>query len=364
MKLRDVARILENLAPLSLQETYDNVGLITGTKDQELTGIMICLDISIPVIREAIGKGCNMIISHHPALFKPIKRLTGNTLSEQILIELIRNNIAAYAVHTNLDNVANGVNSGLAQKLGLQNTRFLDQHSGLLRKLVTFCPVNAADKVREAICRAGAGSIGNYDYCTFNAEGFGTFRGNEKSNPYVGLKNEIHREKEVRIETVFPEYLQQSVISGLLEAHPYEEVAYDIFPLENDLPFAGSGMIGELAKSLPVKEFLELISEKLNPGAIKYSKGKQLRIKKIAICGGAGSFLIPAAIAAGADAFVTSDLKYHDFQSFEGSLFLVDAGHYETEIHVKDLIRIALSEKFPNFAIFTSKKEKNPVNYL
>jgi len=364
MKISEVTRILENLAPLALQEPYDNAGLIIGDPDKEVSGIMICLDISHAVITEAKIKNCNLIISHHPVIFNPVKKINNNTVTGKIIVALIKSDIAAYAIHTNLDSVPVGVNDLLAKKLGLINIRFLQPQTDLLRKLVTFCPLNAAEKVRKALSMAGAGSIGNYDSCTFSTEGVGTFRANEKATPYVGEKNVVHHEPEIRIETIFPAYLQQNIIASLLQSHPYEEVAYDIYSLENNLPFAGAGMIGELPVPISEKEFLEFTKKKLSLNSLKYCKGKNKKIHRIALCGGSGSFLIATAMAAGADAFVTADIKYHDFQGTEGNLLLIDAGHFETEIQVKDLLKVVLSEKFPNFVILKSKKEQNPVNYL
>jgi dinuclear metal center YbgI/SA1388 family protein len=363
MKIRDFIRVLEQLAPPSFQESYDNAGLIIGSPEMEVTGTLICLDLSLTVIQEAKEKNCNLIISHHPVIFQGLKKINGNSSTEQIVIELIRENIASYAIHTNLDNTKEGINKKLAQSLFLTNTTFLLPQPHQLRKLVTFCPLKDAEKVRAALSEAGAGAIGNYDSCTFNVAGTGTFRANDLANPYVGKKNQLHHEAEIRIETIFPKYLQQPLISTLLSTHPYEEVAYDIYPLENEGAFAGSGIIGDLPKKMPVASFLEFIKKQFKTNTLKYCRGKQASISKVAICSGAGSFLIHKALSSGADAYISADLKYHDFQSMEQQLLLIDAGHFETEVCVKDLLRVALSEKFPNFALLISSKEKNPVNY-
>jgi dinuclear metal center YbgI/SA1388 family protein len=364
MKIRDFSRALEQLAPPAFQETYDNTGLIIGSQETELTGVLICLDLSMRIIKEAKEKNCNLIISHHPVIFHGIKKINDTTPVDLMVAELIRSNIASYAIHTNLDNVKGGINSMLAEKLSLVNTSFLLPKDQQLQKIVTFCPLNAADKIRTALCQSGAGAIGNYDSCTFNVQGTGTFRANNLANPYVGKKNQLHEEKEVRIETIFPAYLQPIIIKSLLESHPYEEVAYDIYPLENIGNFAGSGIIGELSKKMSAKDFLPYVKKRLKVKGLRYCIGSKSLISRIALCSGSGNFMINKALAAGADAFISADFKYHDFQTMEARLLLIDAGHFETEVCVKDLLRVALSKKFPNFALFISTTEKNPVNYL
>jgi dinuclear metal center YbgI/SA1388 family protein len=364
MKVSDCLHVLENLAPTAFQESYDNSGLILGTPEKEVSGVMTCLDLSMQVISEAISQKCNLIIAHHPFIFAPLKRINPDSRTGQLIWHLIQSDIAVIAVHTNFDNVKGGINQHLANRLNLLNTRFLEPRKGLLRKLVTFCPVDYSETLRKAICDAGAGNIGNYDQCTFNAEGFGTFRANEKASPFVGKKNQLHRETEVRIETIFPAYKQNDVLSALLKAHPYEEVAYDIYPLENTSELAGSGIVGDLKEKLTKPRFFEFLMKSLKCSDLRYCDGNSTTISRVAICSGSGSFLINRAIASGAQAFVSADLKYHDFQENEGRILLVDAGHFETEIGVKDLIRIALLEKFPNFAVFASKKEKNPIKYI
>lgn len=364
MKVSDCLNVLENLAPTAFQESYDNAGLILGTPEKEVSGVITCLDLSMQVISEAISKNCNLIIAHHPFIFSPLKRINPDSRTGQLIWHLIQSDIAFIAVHTNYDNVKGGINQHLAERLNLQNTHFLEPRQGLLRKLVTFCPVDYSEAVREAICDAGAGNIGNYDQCAFNAEGVGTFRANEKANPFVGLKNQLHRETEIRIETIFPAYKQSNVLAALRNAHPYEEVAYDIYPLENTCELAGSGIVGDLKSKLTKPRFFDFLRKSLRCANLRYCDGNSGAISRVAICSGSGSFLINKAIASGAQAFITADLKYHDFQENEGRILLVDAGHFETEIGVKDLIRIALLEKFPNFAVFASKKEKNPIKYI
>ena len=364
MKVSDCLHVLENLAPTAFQESYDNAGLILGSPEKEISGVMTCLDLSMQVISEAVSQNCNLIIAHHPFIFSPLKKINPDSRIGQLIWRLIQSDIAVIAVHTNFDNVKGGINKHLADRLNLQNTRFLEPQKGLLRKLVTFCPVDYSDALRKAICDAGAGCIGNYDQCTFNAEGFGTFRANEKAKPFVGKTNQLHKETEVRIETIFPAFKQNDVLSALMKTHPYEEVAYDIYPLENTGDLAGSGIVGDFKAKMEKPRFFEFLRERLKCANLRYCDFKNTTISRVAICSGSGSFLINRAIASGAHAFITADLKYHDFQENDGRILLVDAGHFETEIGVKDLIRIALLEKFPNFAVFASKKETNPIKYI
>jgi dinuclear metal center YbgI/SA1388 family protein len=364
MKIREIISCLESYAPLALQESYDNAGLIIGNNENTVKGVLICVDISFPVIKEAVLKNCNLIISHHPLIFKPLKKITEKSDTDKMIIELIRKEIAVYAFHTNIDSVKGGINAALAEKFQLTETRFLDHQKGILRKLVTFCPVSVAGKVREAVFKAGSGNIGNYDSCSFNVNGEGSFRANESANPFVGERNKLHFEKEVRIETVFPFYLEHDIIAALLKAHPYEEVAYDIYSLENESPISGDGMIGNMKKELKVADFLKKVKSALGIKQLRYCTGKNDSIKKVALCGGSGGFLIEKAIQEKADVFITSDIKYHDFQRADRQILLIDAGHFETEQHVKELLLNVLSEKFPTFAFQISKTDKNPVKYL
>jgi len=363
LKISDITAELEKVAPSSLQEDYDNSGLITGEADTLITNALVCLDCTEAIIDEAIRSNCNLVIAHHPIVFKGLKRLNGNNYVERTIIKAIRNHIAIYAIHTNLDNVFyQGVNTKIAEKLGLQSCKILNTKEGKLAKLVTFVPVAYADLVRNALFEAGTGQIGNYDACSFNTEGIGTFRGNEQSNAFVGKKGELHSESETRIETIFPLYLKSKILTALSTAHPYEEVAYDITLLQNSWQVAGSGMIGELPMALPSEEFLELLKRNMQTGVIKYTPFANV-IKRIAICGGSGSFLLRKAIQAGADAFVTSDFKYHDFFDAESKLMICDIGHYESEQFTPELIIEILRKKFVTFAPVLTKTNTNPVNY-
>lgn len=364
MILSELTTWLNACFPLSLQESYDNCGLLVGNKSSEIKGALISLDITNAVMDEAIRKNCNLIISHHPLIFSGIKSLTGRNETEHMIIRAIKENIAIFALHTNLDNHFEGVNSMLCAKLGITNTAILKPTSGNLRKLVTFCPLSYADQVRNALFDAGGGHIGNYDSCSFNAQGDGTFRALQHANPFVGKMGQLHTEPEMRIETIFPSYLQDELISALKKAHPYEEVAYDIYALSNAHDHIGAGMIGNLPVAIEAGDFLHQVKTILQIGCIKHTAFMNKKIRRVAVCGGSGSFLIQNAIACGADIYMTGDIKYHDFFIPENVMILADIGHYESEQFTKELIYTLLKKKFTTFALFISGTNTNPVNYL
>ncbi len=364
MKLSEIIEHLEKIAPSSLQEAYDNSGLQVGCPAKVVTKGLICLDVTPTVIIEAIANGCDLIITHHPLIFGSFKKITGATANQKVIVEAIKNDIAIYSIHTNLDNVSTGINRILGQKLGLVNLRILKPTTGLLRKLVTFCPQNEAEAVREAIFGAGAGVIGKYDCCSFNSEGKGSFRGGDDTNQFVGQKGALHFEPEVRIETILPSYLVPKVVNAMIDAHPYEEVAYDVYPLDNAFNEVGSGMMGTLQVPLSEGDFMNLLKKKLHTPSLRHTRLRGGIIKNVAFCGGAGSFLLNDAITSGADAFVTADLKYHQFFDAEDRILMVDAGHYETEQFAKELLYEVVSKKFTNFALSIFKGHDNPVNYF
>jgi dinuclear metal center YbgI/SA1388 family protein len=363
MKINEITHYLEQVAPLYLQESYDNSGLLIGSPEKEINKALITLDVTREVMEEAISCGAEMIIAHHPLIFHGLKRLQGKNLVEDMVIQAIKNDMAIYAIHTNLDNVSQGVNQRLAGQLGLVRTRILSP-SGKLKKLVVFVPENYTEKVRNAMLDNGAGHIGGYSHCSFGVHGEGSFKALEGTHPFVGERGALHFEKEVRVETIVPEVLLPQVLQSMLQAHPYEEVAYDIYSLDNQGLNVGSGMIGELPVPLSPESFLQELKEKLQAQSLRYGKLIPGKVKKVAICGGSGSFLMQKAFAAGADAFVTADLKYHDFFLYQQQMVLVDAGHYETEQFTKDLLFDLLTKKFPNFALQISKYNTNPVSFL
>ncbi len=363
MQIKDVISAIEKFAPLSLQEDYDNSGLIIGNENEEVQSVLITVDVIEKTIEEAVKLGSNLIISHHPVIFGGLKKITGRNFTERIIINAIKNNIAIYSAHTNLDNIITGVNGIIADKLGLKDKNILQPKEKFLYKLVTFVPVDHIDKVREAIFNAGAGNIGNYDSCSFNVSGEGTFKGNEDANPFVGKKGDMHKEKEIRIESIFPGYLKNKIINNLLNAHPYEEVAYDIYPLENDYLKAGSGLTGILENEISEIDFLKKVKEIFGTKSIKYSKFLKKPIKKVAICGGSGSFLLKEAIKEKADVFISADIKYHQFFDADNKIFIMDVGHYESEQFTKEIFYNLLTKKFSTFAIHLSKYNTNPINY-
>jgi dinuclear metal center YbgI/SA1388 family protein len=363
MKIHEVIQCLENFAPLSLQEDYDNAGLIIGDVSGSCSGILTTLDVTEETIDEAFQKKCNLIVAHHPIIFRGLKKLNGKNYVERTVISAIKNNIAVYAIHTNLDNVLNGVNFKIAQKLNLKNIQVLSPKENTLKKLVTFSPKANAEEIRLVLFNAGAGTVGNYSECSYNIEGIGTFKAEENAEPYVGKIGERHQEDETRIEVIFPSHLQQTIIKNLIKTHPYEEVAYDVYPLANTRNDTGSGLTGNLPEPLSEDEFLLLLKEKFKLKVIRHTSFLHKKITKIALCGGAGSFLIPAAKGSGADAYVTSDVKYHEFFDADKAILLADIGHYESEQFTIELLTEILQQKFPNFAVLKTEIKTNPVNY-
>jgi dinuclear metal center YbgI/SA1388 family protein len=363
MKIHDITHYLEVFAPSAYQEDYDNSGLLTS-HENDITGILVSLDCTEAVIEEAIARGCNLVVAHHPIVFKGLKRFTGKNYVERTLMKALKNDIAIYAIHTNLDNVPNGVNAKISGVLGLKNTRILSSKSGLLSKLSTFVPKDSAENLRNALFAAGAGHIGNYDECSFNVEGMGTFRAGEGTNPLIGKHNEQHQELETKIEVVFPSYLKNSLVKALKLAHPYEEVAYDIVTLANENQYIGSGMVGELEVAEPMVDFLNRVKQSFGAGVIRYAGPNKAEIKKVAVCGGSGFFLLPAAIAAGAEIFITGDVKYHEFFDAEDKIVLADIGHFESEQFTIDLLVEELKKKFTTFAVLKVNTNTNPVKYL
>jgi dinuclear metal center YbgI/SA1388 family protein len=364
MKVKDVVAKLEVLAPKSLQESYDNAGLLVGNPNMEITGVTVSLDCTEAVIDDAIAANCNLIVSHHPILFKALKSLTGKNYVERTVIKAIENGIALYAIHTNLDNVSAGVNNKIAERLGLENCRILAPKTGLLRKLVVFCPEKDADKVKESLFSAGAGHIGNYDKCSFNSMGIGTFRAGIGANPVVGEIGELRHENEVKIEVILPDYLQGKVINAMKLAHPYEEVAYDLFVLANEHQEIGSGLIGKLPQPMSESEFLSFLKDKMNTGCIRHTPFIGKMVNTVALCGGSGSFLLSNALASGADVYVSGDFKYHEFFDAEGRLMIADIGHYESEQFTMHLLHDFLTENFHTFAVRLTEVNTNPLNYF
>jgi dinuclear metal center YbgI/SA1388 family protein len=364
MILKNIITEIEKFAPLAYQESYDNCGLLTGNKEQEVTGAILCLDCTEAVVEEAIRKKCNLIIAHHPIIFGGLKKLNGNTYVERTVINAIQNNIAIYACHTNLDNVKLGVNKKIANKLGLINTQILAPKKSLLKKLVTFVPTTHLAQLQDSLFSAGAGNIGNYDSCSFVLEGTGSFRGNENSNPFIGEKGKLSLEKETRLEVIFETINESQIISALKQNHPYEEVAYDVYQLENTYQNIGSGMVGELEKPISEIEFLERLKSVFMLKLIKHTPLLNKSIKKVALCGGSGSFLLKNAINSKSDIYISSDFKYHEFFDAENKILIADIGHYESEQFTPEIFYEIISKKFPNFVSYLTETNTNPVNYF
>ncbi len=364
MQIGTILSSLEEWAHPSLQESYDNSGLITGNSQWNCKGVLVTLDATEEVILEAVNRGCNLIIAHHPIVFKGLKSLTGKTYIERAVITAIKEDIAIYALHTNLDNILKGVNAAIALKIGLEDSRILVAKPLQLKKLYTFVPVADAEKVRAALFTAGGGTIGNYSEASFTTNGIGTFKPETGANPTIGSVGIREQVNEKKLEVIFPAWLQNDMITALKNAHPYEEVAYDIVSLDNDLQEVGSGLLGVLPEPITENAFLQLLKERFGLKVIRHTTFTQKQIQKVAICGGAGSFLIGRALAAGADAYVTADVKYHEFFDAEGRMLLADIGHWESEQFTIELIRDFLKEKFPTFAVLKTGVKTNPVEYF
>lgn len=364
MIVQDVINQLEELAPTTYAEDFDNVGLLIGDKNMDVQGILVTLDTLEAVVDEAIEENCNLIVSFHPIIFKGLKKLTGKTYVERVVQKSIKHDIAIYAIHTALDNALQGVNDMICNRLELKNKRILIPQAATIKKLTTYVPKPEAESLRTALFDAGAGSIGNYDSCSFNNEGYGTYRGNENSTPTRGEQGSLHTEEETQISVTFPKHLESKILQTLFKAHSYEEVAYEVLTLENRNQNIGMGMVGELSTEMDAEAFLSHLKNKMHTPCIRHSIFPEKPIKKVAVLGGSGSFAIQAAKASGADAFITADLKYHDFFSAENKILLADIGHYESEQFTKNLLVAYLTKKITNFAIILSKTNTNPVKYF
>ncbi|WP_417365424.1 Nif3-like dinuclear metal center hexameric protein [Flavobacterium beibuense] len=364
MKIKDILAVLEQMAPLAYAEDFDNVGLLTGNSNNEVTGVLVCHDALENVVDEAIAKNCNLIVCFHPILFSGLKKITGKNYVERSLIKAIKNDIAIYAVHTALDNHKHGVNKIFCDALGLKNTSVLIPKENYIRKLITFTIPENVEKLRNALFDAGAGNIGNYENCSFTSQGFGSYQGNEDSNPAIGLPGDFVEDKEIKVEVTFEKHLESKILKALFNNHVYEEVAYEVYSLENKHQNIGLGMIGEFEQPMDEKDFLLFVKEKMEAGGIRHSAFTGKPITKVAVLGGSGSFAIKSAIAKGADAFLTADLKYHQFYEAENRLLLADIGHFESERYTKNYIVDYLTKKIPNFAIILSQENTNPVKYL
>jgi dinuclear metal center YbgI/SA1388 family protein len=364
MKIKEITNYLESLAPISSQESYDNSGLIVGDPNQEVSKILVSLDCIEKTVDEAIETGCNMIISHHPIVFRGLKKINGSDYIQHTVIKAIKNDVAIYAIHTNLDNYRYGVNAEIGKRMGLSNLKILAPKNQVLNKLVCLVPNDQLEEVRQAMFDAGAGNIGNYSSCSFSAHGIGTFEPNQNANPFSGEIGKRAHENEARLEVLVPSHSVGGVILAMKNAHPYEEVPYDAYTLINENEFEGAGMYGQLATEMDEVEFLTQLKDRFNCGIIRHTELSGKKIKTVAFCGGAGSFLLSKAKRVKADIFITGDYKYHEFFDAEGEIIIADIGHYESEQYTSSLLKEILTKKFPKFAVQLSRKNTNPIKYF
>ena len=364
MTIQDVTNYLESIAPLQYQESYDNAGLIVGNYKNDVSGVLVCLDSTEKIVDEAIERKCNLIVAHHPIVFSGLKKITGKNYVERTVIKAIKNDIAIYAIHTNLDNMQNGVNEIIGRKLGLINTQILSPSSNSLRKLITYVPADYVEKVRESLFDSGAGKIGNYDECSFSSLGKGSFRAGADTNAFVGEKGERHLEVEQKLEVIYAIDKQSAILSSLSNSHPYEVPAYDILELQNVNPGIGAGLIGELENGIDEITFLKSLKITMKTDCVRYTDLQGRQIKKVAVCGGSGSFLLKDAIRQKADVFITGDFKYHEFFDAENQIIIADIGHFESEQYTIELLDELLRKKFATFAPCLTEINTNPVKYF
>ena len=351
-------------APLPLQDGFDNAGLQVGLTDAEVTGVLLCLDVTEAVVDEAVALGCNLIVSHHPLIFSPLKRVTGATYVERCVIKALANGVAIYSAHTNLDNASGGVNYRIAAKLGLQNVKILVPKEGALLKLSVYVPVAHADAVRSALFAAGCGNIGNYGSCSYNAVGYGTFEAGEGANPFCGSVGSLHKEEEVRIDTIMPAYIKGRVVKALLAAHPYEEPAFDIYPLQNSWDSVGAGIIGELPVAVDETAFLQQVKDTFAVGSVRHTGLLGKAVRRVALCGGAGGSFAGAAVAAGADVYITGEARYHDLFNYDGKMVVAVIGHYESEQFTMEIFKEIISGACPQVQVKTTSVCTNPIHYM
>jgi dinuclear metal center YbgI/SA1388 family protein len=362
-RVKDITSFLNSIAPSSLQEDYDNAGLIVGENETIVTGVLVCLDCTEAIIEEAIMLGCNMVVAHHPIVFRGLKKFNNANYVERTIIKAIKNDVAIFAIHTNLDNIIEGVNAKICQKIGLTNTKILAPKPQMLKKITTFVPKDFVEEVADALHSAGAGQIGKYKECSFRVEGTGTFTPAPGSNPFVGKIDHKSMENEVRIEMIFPNYLKSNILKALKKAHPYEEVAYYLHTLDNENQEIGAGMVGELEKPMEIQSFLAMLKEKMDLKVIKHTKILKEKVQKIAVCGGSGSFLTKNVLSSGADIYISADYKYHEYFDADGQIMIIDIGHFESEKYTIDLLFDLISNNFSNFALHCTKNSTNPINY-
>ncbi|OBW41179.1 putative GTP cyclohydrolase 1 type 2 [Chryseobacterium sp. MOF25P] len=364
MTIKEVISIIEKQIAMPQAEDFDNVGLLCGIPSRNVSGVLVCHDALENVIDEAIVKNCNLVVCFHPIIFSGLKSLTGKNYVERAVLKAIENKVAIYAIHTAFDNDHSGVNAGICNALGLKNLKILQPKKNNLKQLNVYVPNDYAEQLKEALFSAGAGNIGFYDECSFKTEGSGTFRPIEGSTPFSGQKNVREDADESMISVIFEGYKQNQIVAAMKEAHPYEEVAHQIYSLDNENQYAGLGMYGEFDNEMDEKDFLRFIKDKFNVEVIKHSDFTNKKIKRVGVLGGSGASGIKSALAKKCDAYITGDLKYHDYFLAESKILLCDVGHYESEQWVAQQLFEILSQKISTFAILNSSEKTNPVNYF
>lgn len=369
MTAADLTKYLEDWAPPGSAWERDNVGLQIGSGAEKIRNIMLCLELTEKVLKEALQKNCNFIFTHHPLIFSPIKKLDTEKDSQAKLIEtVIKNNLIVYSAHTNLDFTKDGVSFELARVLKLKNVRFLQNEVDNQLKIVVYVPSDHLEEISSAIFEAGAGTIGEYNSCSFRINGTGTFKGSHKSNPAIGKKETLETVEEIRLEAIVDTWNLKKVLNAISKNHPYEEPAFDVIPLKNKNVNHGAGAIGELDAEMTEKVFLSHIAKCLRVKNFKYTDGRGKKIKKVAVCGGAGSEMLRTAISSGADAFITADIKYHTYHDAQDRILLVDAGHFETEIFSlnsvdKKIKKILDDELEDRIKVFHYSGSTNPIKF-
>ena len=364
MILKEIVQFIENKFPLETQESYDNCGLTYGHLENKLNGILVCLDVTEEVVNEAIKKESNLIISHHPVIFRGVTKIDGSKMNLRVLEKCIQHNIALYALHTNLDNHLSGVNKKISNRIGIENPKILQPKNNTLVKLSVYIPFDNIEQVEDALFKQGAGSIGDYTDCSFKAKGVGTFRPIKNANPTIGEKEIKESVDEFKAEYLVRTRDLNNVLNAMWDSHPYEEVAHEIVPIMNVDSEIGSGMVGFLEEEMEEIEFLNKIKKSFNIKCIKHTALRGNKIKKIAVCGGSASFLLEQAIRKEADVFITSDFKYHEYFDAENKILILDIGHWESEQFTTNLIGRILNENFSNFGLHLTEVNTNPVNYF
>ncbi len=367
MRVRDIQEIMEAWAPREIAWEDDNVGLQIGNSDKKVQRVLVVLEISFELLAEAKRKKVDLIITHHPLLFQPLKSITESTNSGRFVRQIIQSEIAVYSAHTNLDFTRGGVSFVLAERLGLTGVDFLHRTSGGMKKVSVFVPPDHVEAVAEQMASAGAGVIGNYEKCSYRTLGTGTFQAQKGATPSLGSVGQFETIPEVRLEMLVPNWRLPAVIKGMFDTHPYEEVAYDVYPLDNEPRDFGAGAVGDLEAPVRLLEFIDRVKDILKAHQVRFTGDSASRVKRIAVCGGSGGSLLPAALKAKADAFVTADVKYHTFQEARKKIALVDAGHYETERPILDVVaerlRRAIKERGDEVKVLVASTLTSPIFY-